>query len=143
MMNQDSLPAASRAIAPHIRMKILLQMAQSLEDEAEGLYRRAAVFEEEEFMLNPEIEERLTEITRLQLKLEALRSEADTMREEVFNGEGEIALAIASDRVEEDWGGPSRDDDRRNSIFFQRVNFDAKAGFHPTGEFVPGEKNGP
>ena len=134
MMNQDGLEATSRAIAPHVRMRMLLQMAEALEDEAGGLYRRAAAFEEEEFMLNREIEERQTEISRLQLKLEALRStrnclleksdalrsEADTMREEVFNNEE--VMALASDRAAEGWAVPARDDDRRDSIFFQRMS---------------------
>ena len=132
-MNQDGLEVTSRAIAPHVRMKMLLQMAEALEEEAGGLYRRATAFEQEEFLLNREIEERQTEISRLQLKLEALRStrnsllekieslrsEADAMREEVFNSEEEITLA--SDRAEEGWSGPSSDDDRRDSIFFQRM----------------------
>ena len=134
MMNQDGLEATSRAIAPHVRRRMLLQMAEALEDEAGGLYRRAAAFEEEEFMLNREIEERQTEISRLQLKLEALRStrncllekiyalrsEADTMREEVFNNEE--VMALASDRAAEGWTVPARDDNRRDSIFFQRMS---------------------
>ncbi len=133
-MNQENIATQNRAIAPHVRMKMLLQMAEALEDEAGGLYRRAAAFEEEELMLTREIEERQTEISRLQLKLEALRStrnalvekiealrsEAITMREEVFNNEEEIALE--SDPVEEDWSNPARDDDRRDSIFFQRMS---------------------
>ena len=124
MMNQENIAATNRAVAPHVRMRMLLQMAEALEDEAGGLYRRAAAFEEEEFMLNREIEERQTEISRLQLKLEALRStrncllekiealrsEANTMREEVFNNEEEMAMDLAGD------------DDRRDSIFFQRVS---------------------
>ena len=136
MMNEENIAATNRAIAPHVRMKMLLQMAEALEDEAGGLYRRAAAFEEEELMLNREIEERQTEISRLQLKLEALRStrnsllekieslrsEADTMREEVFNNEEVMALALASDRAAEGWTVPARDDDRRDSIFFQRMS---------------------
>ncbi|HKP86297.1 MAG TPA: hypothetical protein VJZ26_09385 [Blastocatellia bacterium] len=60
-----------------VKMRMLEQMAEVLEDEAAGLYYRAAGFEEEEFLLNREIEERQTEINRLQLKLDALRSERD------------------------------------------------------------------
>ncbi|HJQ68930.1 MAG TPA: hypothetical protein VKA70_08160 [Blastocatellia bacterium] len=123
MMNQENIAATGRAVAPHVRMRMLLQMAEALEDEAGGLYRRAVAFEQEEFMLNHEIEERQTEISRLQLKLEALRStrssllekieelrsEANTMREEVFNNESELALELAGE-------------DRRDSLFFQRMS---------------------
>jgi chromosome segregation ATPase len=132
MMNQENIAAGNRAVAPHIRTKMLLQMAEALEDEAGGLYRRAAAFEEEAFMLNHEIEERQTEISRLQLKLEALRStrnglleklealrsEATAMREEVFNNEEEMALAPLA----EEWSDQTRDEQRRDSIFFQRIS---------------------
>jgi len=96
-------------------MKLLIQMAETLEDQAAGLYRRAAASEEEEFLLNREIEERQTEINRLVLKLDAMRAERDrvmekigaisaeatAMREEIFNGEEEFALAaiVASPAV--------------------------------------------
>jgi predicted RNase H-like nuclease (RuvC/YqgF family) len=136
MMNQDSLEATGRAIAPLVRMRMLLQMAEALEDEAGSLYRRAGAFEQEEFLLNREIEERQTEISRLQLKLEALRStrnalvekieslrsEADTMRGEVFNNEEVMALARASDRASEGWAVPARDEESRDSVFFQRMS---------------------
>src|SRR4030095_15427908 len=93
--------------SPRVRMKLLIQMAETLEDQAAGLYRRVAASEEEEFLLNREIEERQTEINRLVLKLDALRAERDrlmeqigsisaeatAMREEIFNGEEEFALA--------------------------------------------------
>jgi hypothetical protein len=58
-------------------------MAEALEDEAAGLYHRAAGFEEEEFLLNREIEDRQTEINRLMLKLDALRSERDGVLEKI------------------------------------------------------------
>ena len=48
--------------APRVKTRMLEQMAEALEDEAAGLYRRAAAFEEEEFLLNKEIGERQTEI---------------------------------------------------------------------------------
>jgi predicted nuclease with TOPRIM domain len=81
-------------------------MAEALEDQAAGLYRRAAASEEEEFLLNREIEERQTEINRMVLKLEAMRAERDrlmeriwsisdeatAMREEVFDREEEFGL---------------------------------------------------
>jgi chromosome segregation ATPase len=92
---------------PRMKMRLLIQMAETLEDQAAGLYRRAAASEEEEFLLNREIEERQTEINRLVLKLEAMRAERDRLmekigsiseeataiREEIYNGEEEFALA--------------------------------------------------
>lgn len=93
--------------SPRAGMRLLMQMAEVLEDQAAGLYRRAAVSEEEEFGLNREIEERQTEINRLSLKMEALRAErerlmekiasiseeATAIREEIFSCEEEDALA--------------------------------------------------
>lgn len=93
-----------------VKIMILRQMADALEDEAAGLYRRVAVFEEEEFLLFREIEDRQTEINRLQLKLEAMRGERDrvigkiagireevaAMRDEITNNEEEVALANIS-----------------------------------------------
>jgi predicted RNase H-like nuclease (RuvC/YqgF family) len=99
-----------------MKMRMLHQMAEALEDEAGGLYRRAAAYEEEEFLLNHEISERQTEINRLLLKLESMRSERDAllekieairneaaaMREAAFVSEEEIALAALDDaQVEE------------------------------------------
>jgi hypothetical protein len=52
---------------------MLEQMAEGLEDQVAVLYRRAATFEEEEFLLNREIEERQTEINRLVLKLDTMQ----------------------------------------------------------------------
>ena len=92
--------------SPRLKMRMLQQMAEALDDEAEGLYHRAAAFEDEEFLLTREIEQRQTEINRITLKRESLRgerdrllekvetlkSEAAAMREEVFNGEAEMAL---------------------------------------------------
>jgi chromosome segregation ATPase len=136
MLDQENIAAGNRAAAPHVRMKMLLQMAEALEDEAGGLYRRAAAFEEEEYLLNREIEERQTEINRLQLKLEALRStrngllekiealrsEANAMREEVFNNEEEMALAIPKNPMTEGWNDTGCDGQQRDSVFFQRMN---------------------
>ena len=95
------------ASSPRAKMRLLIQMAEVLEDQAAGLYRHAATSEEEEFLLHREIEERQTEINRLVLKLEAMRAERDRLmerigsiseeataiREEIFNGEEETALA--------------------------------------------------
>lgn len=100
------------ASSPRVRVRMLRQMADVLEDEAEALYRRAAAYEEEDFLLNCEINERRTEINRLLLKLgamrsdraallekiEAIRNEAATLREEVFNSEEEAALAVIDNR---------------------------------------------
>jgi len=90
-----------------VKMRILEQMAEALEDQVGALYRRAASFEEDEFLLTREVEDRQTEINRLMLKLESMRAERDrvmekietisneaaAIREEVFNGEEELALA--------------------------------------------------
>lgn len=104
---------------PSVKMRILEQMAEALEDQVSALYRRAATFEEEEFLLNREVEERQTEINRLTLKLEAMRAERDrvidriesissevaAIREEVFSGEEEVALAA----IDSSTPGPSID----------------------------------
>jgi|SRR5205085_1069608 len=97
------------AAAPVMRakMRMLDQMAEALEDEAAGLYRRAAVCEDEECLLEREIEERQTEINRLALKLTALRADRDALavkitaltneaaalREQVFRNEEAAVLA--------------------------------------------------
>jgi septal ring factor EnvC (AmiA/AmiB activator) len=97
------------AAAPVMRakMRMLEQMAEALEDEAAGLYRRAAVCEDEECLLEREIEERQTEINRLALKRSALRADRDALavkitalsneaaalREQVFRSEEAGALA--------------------------------------------------
>jgi chromosome segregation ATPase len=116
IMNDCEMAQGGRISSPRVKMRILQQMAEALEDQAGALYRRAAAYEEEEFLLNHEITERQTEINRLLLKLEAMRSERDgllgkiedirneaaAMREEAFNSEEEIALAALDHaRVEE------------------------------------------
>jgi chromosome segregation ATPase len=68
-MSDGSLPS------PTVKMRILEQMAEALEDEAAGLCRRAAGHEDEETVLSREIDERQTQINRLQLKLDSIRSE--------------------------------------------------------------------
>jgi predicted RNase H-like nuclease (RuvC/YqgF family) len=97
--------------SPAVKIKMLEQMAEALEDQVGALYRRAAAFEEEEFLLNREVEERQTEINRLRLKLDGMRAERDrlierielisaeaaTIREEVFSGQDEVALAAIDD----------------------------------------------
>jgi chromosome segregation ATPase len=117
--------------SPQVRMRILQQMAEALEDEASSLYRRASSFEEEEMLLSQQIEDRQTEIGRIQLRLEAvkceregiaerverLRREATAMREEIFNSEDEIALSFIDDP-------PSANDGEqtRASAFFHRLH---------------------
>jgi hypothetical protein len=70
---------------------MLEQMAEALEDEAAGLYRRAAAFEEEEFLLNKEIGERQTEINRLMFKLEGMHAERDRVLEKIEQISSEAA----------------------------------------------------
>jgi len=100
-----------------LKLVMLQQMAEALEDEANGLNRRARSLEEEEFLLSAEIQERLTEVNRLNLRLEGLRSERDTLldrienlrrealhiKEEVLDNEEEMALdSLSISRAEED-----------------------------------------
>lgn len=143
-------PARGLSSPPGVKMRMLEQMAEALEDQVAGLYRRAAAFEEEEFLLNGEVEERQTEINRLMLKLEAMRAERDrlmekiesisgeaaAMREEVFNGEEEVALAaIESSTVEASTGtecghsqpGSTGDDPSCGAMFFRRMTLAEQA----------------
>ena len=145
ILNDCEVAQGGRVSSPRVKMRILHQMAEALEDQAGALYRRAAAYEEEEFLLNHEITERQTEINRLLLKLEAMRSERDgllgkiegirneaaAMREEAFNREEEIALAALDPARVEDaleavgsesgtsysgGGGPSQ-----SSAYFRRM----------------------
>ncbi|MEN3334614.1 MAG: hypothetical protein V7641_3979 [Blastocatellia bacterium] len=109
MTSLTDIEETGESTSPGMRakMRMLAQMAEALEDEAAGLYRRAAGYEEEEFLLEHEIEERQTEINRLSLKLGALRADRDTLlakitslndeatalREEVYCNEEARALA--------------------------------------------------
>ena len=126
------------------KMHMLAQMAEALEDEAAGLYRRAAVYEEEEFLLEREIEERQTEINRLSLKLNALcadrdalltritslTDEAAALREEVYcNEEARALVAIeqaAGLQMPAGAGGMSTDagSATTRSLYFRRVEPD-------------------
>jgi hypothetical protein len=108
---------------------MLEQMAEALEDEAAGLYRRAAAFEEEEFLLNKEIGERQTEVNRLLLKLEAMRAERDrviekieqisseaaAVRERAFNGDEEDSIDAAQ-TSQGQYDNPST-----GALFFKRM----------------------
>jgi chromosome segregation ATPase len=129
ILNHCEVAQVREVTPPRVKMRMLQQMAEALDDEAGGLYRRAAAYEEEEFLLNHEISERQTEINRLLLKLEAIRSERDcllgkidairneaaAMREEAFNSEEEIALAgLDGERVEQ----PPEAAGRKNEMSF-------------------------
>ena len=117
---------------PGVKMRMLQQMADALENEAASLCGKAIAFEEEEFLLVRQLEDRQLEIDRLQAKLEAQRSErkgllelierlksdAAAMREEAFNNEDELALAAIENLpsiapVRQESGGP---------VFFQRMS---------------------
>ena len=127
IIEDDSLESPTPT-SPRLKIKMLQQMAEALEDEATGLHRRAALYEEEDHLLNREIEDRQTEINRFQLKLDALRSERDGLlrkieeikreasmiREEAFESEEEAALASITrmhelpEAVPGRWPAPAR-----------------------------------
>ena len=128
VFSESNLTIAASS-APRVKSRMLEQMAEALEDEAAGLYRRAAAFEEEEFLLNKEIGERQTEINRLLLKLDAMRAERDrviekveqisseavAVRERAFNGDGEDAFA-AIQSSESQFENPST-----GALYFRRM----------------------
>lgn len=92
---------------PRLSVWMLDQMAEGLEDQAAGLSRRALGLEEEESLLSKEIERHETEINRLLLRRESVRSDRDSVverieslkheangiREQLFVYEEEAALA--------------------------------------------------
>lgn len=140
----EEAPSGSVGSSPRVKIRMLGQMAEALEDEVAGLYRRVATFEEEEFLLNREIEEHQTEINRLTLRIEALRAErerviekieaisreAAQMREEVCNSEEELAVAAIETSMAVAATAPgSRDgqqvftggDPARSAMFFRRM----------------------
>lgn len=135
--------------SPQVRMRMLEQMAEALEDQMAALYRRAAIFEQEEFLLHGEIAERQTEINRLRLKLDGLRSdrvsilnkiegitgEAAALREEVFRNEEAGVLAAIERARESDYlavtdaeVGADGDDDLapHQAMFFRRLTLDER-----------------
>jgi predicted RNase H-like nuclease (RuvC/YqgF family) len=128
---QVNQPANETSTAPQARMRLLEQMAEALDDEAAGLYRRAASFEEEEVLLNREIDARQTEINRLQLKLDALRAERDRLIEKIETLTEEAtalrdrALAGETFGVEPSEGDgftpAERHDEASNALFFRRA----------------------
>jgi septal ring factor EnvC (AmiA/AmiB activator) len=87
----DATLLTMQTSSPSAKTRLLEQMAEALEDQAAGLYRRAAAFEEEEFLLNKEIGERQTEINRLQLKLDGLRAERDRVADKIERVSSEAA----------------------------------------------------
>jgi septal ring factor EnvC (AmiA/AmiB activator) len=143
MSLQAKMDDTNDSAAPVMRAKLrmLEQMAEALEDEASGLYRRAAVCEDEEAVLEREIEERQTEINRLSLKLNALRAdrdallgkitaltgEASALREQVYSNE-EAGVLAALERAAALTLPPGRrdaeatvDGDARRSLYFRRA----------------------
>ena len=67
----------------HVRMRMLQQMSEALEDEASSLLLRAGGFEEEEVCLNRQIDDHQTEINRLRFRLDAVLSEQNSLLERV------------------------------------------------------------
>ena len=122
----------------HVRMRMLQQMSEALEDEAASLLMRAAGLEEEDLLLNRQIDERQTEINRLQLKQEAIQSERDgllerieslrdearAMTEEAYNNEDEIALSVIDDLPSAELD----EDQARGPLFFQRSRLTKSSG---------------
>jgi chromosome segregation ATPase len=146
-LNEMELAVNGTPPSPQVRMCMLEQMAEALEDQIAALYRRAAAFEQEEFLLYGEIEERQTAINRLRLKLEGLRSdrvgvlnrieaittEAAALREEVFRHEEAVVLA-AIERSQEGEYLAFNDPDEHDyadlssghSQFFRRATLDER-----------------
>lgn len=134
VLGEATEPTGGTGLSSRVKVRMLEQMAEALEDQANGLYRRAAAFEEEEFLLNREIGERQTEINRLLLKLEAMRAERDrvmenielisqeatAMREQIFNSEEEIALAGLKGG-QADGANGQNDGRSRSAKFFRRM----------------------
>ena len=135
---EENIVIVPEVASNHVRMRMLQQMSEALEDEASSLLLRAAGLYEEDLLLNRQIDERQTEINRLQLKLEAIQSERDgiierveslrdearAMTEEAYNNEDEIALSVIDDL-------PSADVDKdqpRGPIFFQRSRLTKSSG---------------
>ena len=118
----DARISTSVSSSPRVKARMLEQMAEALEDEVGGLYRRAAAFEEEESLLNKEIGERQTEINRLLLKLDAMRAERDRVMEKIELVSHESALM--RDRAiscEEDGTDGRCDEASPGGVFFRRM----------------------
>src|SRR3984893_5878615 len=118
----DARISAGVSSSPRVKARMLEQMAEALEDEVSGLYRRAAAFEEEESLLNKEIGERQTEINTLLVKLDAMRAERDRVIEKIELVSHESALM--RDRAiscEEDGADGRPDAASTGSVFFRRM----------------------
>jgi chromosome segregation ATPase len=100
---------------------MLEQMAEALEDEVGGLYRRAAAFEEEESLLNKEIGERQTEINRLLLKLDAMRAERDRVMEKIELVSHEASLMRDRSFNCEDGADGRCNEASPGGVFFRRM----------------------
>jgi len=124
----DSPSAANSS--SQMRTMLLEQMAEALEDEAVALYRRAAAFEEDEFLLNKEIDDRQTEINRLQLKLDGLRSERDRLMERIEDITEE-AQGLRDESINngasESGAAPGHDNDA-GAMYFRRATLTETAG---------------
>ena len=120
-MNESRSAANSSS---QMRTMLLEQMAEALEDEALGLYRRAAAFEEDEFLLNKEIDDRQTEINRLQLKLDGLRSVRDRLMEriETITEEAQALRDESLNNYASEIGAPRPDHDNdAGAMYFRRA----------------------
>lgn len=139
---KEALPGDHSA-SPYVKMSMLQQMAEALDDEAAALNRRAAAFEEEASAISRELQERQAALNRLTLKVEAMCSEHDSlmkkvasikqeaaaMREEACNIEDDIALAqvegVELKEEDGDWRGisftPASGDESRSAVYFQRM----------------------
>lgn len=126
-MNESRSAANSSS---QMRTMLLEQMAEALDDEAFGLYRRAAAFEEDEFLLNKEIDDRQTEINRLQLRLDGVRSERDRLMERIETITEE-ARALRDESLNntasESGASPDHDDDA-GAMYFRRATLTEAAG---------------
>jgi chromosome segregation ATPase len=69
--------------SPRLSVWMLDQMAEGLEDQAAGLSRRSAGLEEEESFLTKEVARHQTEVNRLMLRLESVRSDRDSVVERI------------------------------------------------------------
>ena len=125
LLTEISESTSTPCSSPYVRTRLLEQMAEALDDEAAVLYRRAAAFEEDEFLLNREIEERQTEINRLQLKLDSIRAERDRVMEKI-ESISEEANAILNQALNPELAPDSSIADRneeghQHSMFFRRA----------------------
>jgi len=123
-VDEQALQQEDEIVADHVKLQMMQHMADGLEDEAAGLGCRAEGIEEEEFLLARTIDEHYTEINRLVLKLQGLRSqrydllekidrlrsEASVLRERIWTGEDELALSALASADAPPNGNASLDD---------------------------------